>query len=62
MTQEEKDQLKANLINEIVFLSDVEEELWRYHPENPSKTDVVWEYNMVKEQIKGLEHQLNQLG
>ena len=39
----------------------VMEELWRYHPENPKKKDVVEEYNILKTIKKGIEGELDEL-
>ena len=37
------------------------EELWRYHPDNPDKKDVVKEYNILKEIQKDIESELAEL-
>ena len=47
LKQEELDQQKVELINDLVATSTVMEELWRYHPENPDKKDVVSEYEIL---------------
>ena len=39
-----KENLKADLINDLISVSTVMEELWKYHPENPAKIDIVSEY------------------
>ena len=62
MTGKEKQELKVALVNEIIFLNDRMEELWRYHPENPNKVDVVWEYNNMKNEIDLIEDRIQQLG
>ena len=51
MTGKEKQDLKIELVNEVIFLNDRLEDLWRYHPENPKKVDVVWEYNNIKNEL-----------
>ena len=53
---------KANLINEVIFLNDVADTFWDFHPENPNKVDVVVEYDRIKAQIQNLENQIEQLG
>lgn len=53
---------KANLINEVIFLSDIANQYWDFHPENPNKVDVVVEYDRIKAQIQYLENQIEQLG
>jgi len=62
MTHEEKQELKANLINNIIFYNDQLEILWKYHPENPNKVDIVLEYDNLKNEIHLLEDQIQQLG
>ena len=59
--QEELDQQKAELINDLLATSTVMEEVWRYHPDNPDKKDVVKEYNILKEIQKDIESELAEL-
>ncbi len=53
--------LKANLINDLISVSTVMEELWKYHPENPAKIDIVSEYNNLVEMKKEIETELDGL-
>ena len=62
MTGKEKQELKVALVNEVIFLNDRLEDLWRYHPENPKKIDVVWEYNNIKNELHLIEDRIQQLG
>ena len=62
MTGKEKQKLKVELVNEVIFLNDRMEELWRYHPDNPNKIDVVWEYNNIKNELDLIEDRIQQLG
>jgi len=59
--QEELDQQKSELINDLVATSTVMEEVWRYHPENPEKKDVIKEYNILKQIQKDIESELANL-
>jgi len=59
--QEELDQQKAELINDLLATSTVMEEVWRYHPENPEKKDVIEEYNILKQIQKDIESELAEL-
>lgn len=59
--QEELDLQKAELINDLVATSTVMEEVWRYHPENPEKKDVVSEYNILKQIKVDIEQELADL-
>ena len=56
--QEELDQQKTELINDLVATSTVMEEVWRYHPDNLEKKDVVSEYNILKQIQKDIEAEL----
>ena len=58
LKQEELDQQKVELINDLVATSTVMEEVWRYHPDNPEKKDVVSEYNILKQIQKDIEAEL----
>ena len=59
--QEELDLQKAELINDLVATSTVMEEVWRYHPDNPEKKDVIKEYNILKQIQKDIESELADL-
>ena len=59
--QEELDLQKAELINDLVATSTVMEEVWRYHPDNPEKKDVIKEYNILKQIQKDIEAELAEL-
>ena len=59
--QEELDQQKAELINDLLATSTVMEEVWRYHPGNPEKKDVIEEYNILKQIQKDIESELAEL-
>ena len=59
--QEELNQQKAELINDLLATSTVMEEVWRYHPDNPEKKDVVKEYNILKQIQKDIESELADL-
>ena len=59
--QQEMENLKADLINDLISVSTVMEELWKYHPENPGKIDIVSEYNNLIEMKKGIETELDDL-
>jgi|TARA_R110002074_G_scaffold71920_2_gene165950 hypothetical protein len=50
ITQEQMDQdnTKSELIQDLIATSTVIDELWRYHPENPNKKDIIEEFNILK--------------
>lgn len=62
MTGKEKQELKIELVNEVIFLNDRMEDLWSYHPDNPNKVDIVWEYDNIKNELHLIEDRIQQLG
>ena len=56
-----KDNKRAELVNNIIFLTQRMDEMWTYHPENPNKLDIVEEYKSMKEQIDEYQSQLDDL-
>jgi len=63
ITQEQLDQdsLKSELINDLAATFTVMDEMWRYHPENPNKKDIIKEYNILKQIQKDIESELADL-
>lgn len=61
MTQEEKELKKSELIADLLATSTVMEEVWKYHPDNPSKKDVIKEYEILKQIQKDIESELAEL-
>ena len=63
ITQEQmdKDHIKTELLNDLVATTTVMEEVWRYHPDNPQKKDVVKEYNILQQIIMDIEFELKEL-
>jgi hypothetical protein len=61
LEEENQENLKADLINDLISVSTVMEELWKYHPENPAKIDIVSEYNNLVEMKKEIETELDGL-
>ena len=59
--QQIKENEKSELIADLVATSTVMEEVWRYHPENPNRKDVVKEYNVLKQILKDIEYELADL-
>jgi|TARA_B100000795_G_scaffold37500_1_gene24725 hypothetical protein len=52
---------KTDLVNDLIAISVVKEELWRYHPNNPKKVDVVTEYDDLDQMEKDIELELAEL-
>jgi hypothetical protein len=61
MTKEELEVAKSELIADLLATSTVMEEVWRYHPDNPNKKDVVKEYEILKQIQKDIESELADL-
>jgi len=63
ITQEQMDQdnVKSELINDLVATSTVMDEMWRYHPDNPNKKDIVKEYKILKQIQSDIESELADL-
>tara|TARA_B100000780_G_scaffold230753_1_gene170505 strand:+ start:1002 stop:1202 length:201 start_codon:yes stop_codon:yes gene_type:complete len=61
MEQSEINYLKTELVNDLVATTTVMDEVWRYHPDNPKKKDVVKEYDILKQIIKDIEIELERL-
>ena len=57
----EINELKTELLNDLVATTTVISEIWRYHPDNPQKKDVVKEYDILKQIIKDIEIELERL-
>ena len=57
----EIDELKAELISDLIATTTVIEEVWRYHPINPDRKDVVEEYNILRQIAKDIEIELEKL-
>lgn len=52
---------KEELINDLISISTILEELWRYHPDNISKIDIVEEYKLLQSMGKDIEFQIQEL-
>jgi len=59
---EEQQNIKVELVNDLVAITTVMDEIWSYHPENSNKKDIVGEYNQLLK-IKGdIENEIAELG
>ena len=61
MEQEEVNYLKTELVNDLMAVATVMEELWRYHPENPDKKDVIAEYKTLEQIKSDIEKEIEDL-
>ena len=53
---------KVELINDLAATATVMDELWRYHPDNPKKVDIVKEYKNLEQMQKEIEKEILELG
>ena len=61
MEQSEINYLKTELVNDLIATTIVMEELWKYHPENPNKKDVVSEYKILEKIKVDIEKEMKDL-
>ena len=52
---------KVNLVNDLIAANTLTEEVWKYHPNNPNKHDVVEEYNQLKQIINDIEEEIEEV-
>ena len=53
--------IRQELINDLIATVTVMDELWRYHPNNPKKKDVVVEYEVLENIKSDIEKELEAL-
>ncbi len=59
--KEELENQKSELISDLLATQTVMEEMWRYHPENPNKKDIVEEYKTLVQICTDIEKELSDL-
>ena len=52
---------KVNLVNDLIAANTGTEDVWKYHPDNPNKHDVVEEYNQLKQIINDIEEEIEEV-
>ena len=52
---------KAELINELIQLSQIRDEYWSFHPANPHSVDVNIEIIKIDKAMEELQHQISLL-
>lgn len=60
--QEQKEEKRVELINDLAATATVMDELWRYHPDNPKKVNIVKEYDSLKKMQSDIEEEIKDLG
>ena len=56
-----RDHKKSELLEDLVATETVIEEIWRYHPENPKRLDILKEYDKLKVIKADIENELKTL-
>jgi hypothetical protein len=49
------------LINDLILVSNSMDELWKYHPLNPDKIDIITEYDRLEKMKQLIELKLDSL-
>lgn len=57
----EKEEKLLNLKNNYIYLSEVREEVWKYHPSNKDFINPIKEYTALSEELKILEFKISEL-
>lgn len=55
------EEIKNELVNDLISVTTVLEEVWKYHPENPDKLDIIAEYNQLLKIQGDIENELKAL-
>ena len=59
--QEQKEEKRVELINDLAATATVMDELWRYHPGYPNKVDIVKEYSSLQKMQSDIEQEIKDL-
>jgi len=60
--EEQLNNQKSALIDDLMATVTVMEEVWNYHPDNPNKKDIVQEYKLLERIKSDIEKELSELG
>ena len=52
---------KVELINDLISVTLVMEELWKYHPKNPNCTNILTEYEVLVKMKSDIENEIKTL-
>ena len=62
MTEQEKlEERKTELINDLVAVTTIMEDYWRFHPANEKQLNIVEEYRQLEAIKEKLEEDINQI-
>tara|TARA_Y100000385_G_C12961301_1_gene579873 strand:- start:551 stop:805 length:255 start_codon:yes stop_codon:yes gene_type:complete len=57
----DQDNIKSELIADLLATSTVMEEVWKYHPDNPNGENIIEAYEMLKQIQKNIEKELEEI-
>ncbi len=52
---------KSDLVADLLATQTVMDEVWRYHPDNPNKKDIIKEYKILEKIKSDIEKELAEL-
>jgi hypothetical protein len=52
---------RIELVNDLIACETVMDEIWKFHPDNPKKKDVVREYEILQQVSENLKEELENL-
>ena len=61
MTQEQFDQKYAELVNDRISVGTIQDEIWRYHPNNPNAIKVEEAYDELEQIATDLDNEISAL-
>ena len=53
---------RIDLVNDLIATTTVMDELWHYHPENPNRKDIAEEYKVLEKIKDQIEEEIKNLG
>ena len=53
---------ERDMINDIISITTIMEDYWRFHPDNPKKINIVKEYDSLKKMQSDIEEEIKDLG
>jgi len=61
MSEENSQNQKSILIDDLLATETVIEEIWRYHPDNPNRKDIVKEYKILNQILSDIKDKLSKI-
>ena len=62
MSEQDKiDNRKSDLVADLLATQTVMDEVWRYHPDNPNKKDIIKEYKILEKIKSDIDKELAEL-